>query len=198
LGVVCHHDCRLPTSLAQMNRPVRHGGPHQRQTAGGVAGGGKARAFTSDWKLTFLWLPSQKGLFSEWPHRQRLMEVRPARSNTFPSASTIVNSPSIRNEPLLLTVIFVNESSRLNSAAAPAETSGVGKSRLGRPTHARLRDNSTRTADRHSYNRPVSPKDRVKTRIRIREKTRAMAPCSAMHSLRRIWILPAINALVRK
>jgi hypothetical protein len=70
-------------------------------------GGGSARAFISDWNPTFLWEPSQKGLFSECPHRHRPMVVRPARSKTPPSESTISKSPSIRIEPLLRTVTFV-------------------------------------------------------------------------------------------
>src|SRR5258705_12223606 len=44
---------------------------------------------------------------AEWPHRQRLMIVRPARPKGFPSGSTISKSPSTRMDPLCLTVIFV-------------------------------------------------------------------------------------------
>src|SRR6266852_1864781 len=50
---------------------------------------------------------SQKGLLAEWPQRQRLMAVRPARPKGFPSGSTISKSPSTRMDPLCLTVIFV-------------------------------------------------------------------------------------------
>jgi len=71
------------------------------------AGGCSARALISDWNPTLLCAPSQKGLFSECPQRQRLIEVRPPRSKTPPSESTISKSPSIRTEPLLRTVIFV-------------------------------------------------------------------------------------------
>lgn len=74
--------------------------------AGLGTGGGKVRALTSDSKLTLRWAPSQKGLFSECPQRQRPIAVRPDRSNTLPVASQIVNSPSTRMEPLLLIVIF--------------------------------------------------------------------------------------------
>src|SRR5208282_1992171 len=56
-------------------------------------------------------LPSQKGLFSECPHRQRPIVVRPDKSKTPPAASQIVNSPSTRIEPLLLMVIFAKLSS---------------------------------------------------------------------------------------
>lgn len=50
--------------------------------------------------------PSQKGLFWDCPQRHNPMVVRPARSNGFPSASCIENSPSILIEPLLLIIIF--------------------------------------------------------------------------------------------
>ena len=77
--------------------------------AGGLGtGGGRVDAFTSDWKPIFRWLPSQKGLFSEAPQRQRLMVVRPARSYGFPSASHNVRSPSKRRDPSFLTVILAN------------------------------------------------------------------------------------------
>src|SRR5713226_4651597 len=70
-------------------------------------GGGNSRAWTSSWKPTVLWLPSQKGLLAEWPQRQRLILVRPARPNGFPSGSTISKSPSTRRGPLWAGVIFV-------------------------------------------------------------------------------------------
>ena len=57
---------------------------------------------------------SQKGFVADWPHRQRPIEVRPAKSKGFPSASCIVNSPSIRSEPFLFTVIFAKFSSTVS------------------------------------------------------------------------------------
>jgi hypothetical protein len=51
-------------------------------------------------------VPSQKGLFSECPQRQRLIAVRPDKSKVLPLESQIVNSPSTRIEPLLLIVIL--------------------------------------------------------------------------------------------
>jgi hypothetical protein len=54
-----------------------------------------------------LWLPSQKGLLAEWPQRHREITVRPPNPNTWPEASQISNSPSIRNGPLLRGVILV-------------------------------------------------------------------------------------------
>lgn len=80
------------------------------------AGGGKVRAWTSETKLTFRWAPSQKGLFSECPHRQRPIAVLPDRSKAFPAASQIVNSPSTRIGPLLLIVIFAKHSSSIGLA----------------------------------------------------------------------------------
>jgi len=80
----------------------------------GLGGGrGKVRAFTSDWKFTLRWVPSQNGLFSECPHRQRLIAVRPDKSKALPVVSQIVNSPSTRIEPLLWMVIFAKLSSSI-------------------------------------------------------------------------------------
>src|SRR5271168_2178441 len=70
-------------------------------------GGGRSRAETTSLKPEELCEPSQKGLFAEWPHRQRPMAVRPAKPKGLPWGSTISKSPSTRMEPLLFTVIFV-------------------------------------------------------------------------------------------
>src|SRR6478672_1201272 len=51
--------------------------------------------------------PSQKGLLLERPHLQRETTVRPPRSYTLPSLSTISKSPSMRVDPLLLITSFV-------------------------------------------------------------------------------------------
>jgi hypothetical protein len=40
-------------------------------------GGGSSYASHCDWKPTLLWVPSQKGLFADCPHRQREITVRP-------------------------------------------------------------------------------------------------------------------------
>jgi len=83
------------------------GGIDLSYAAGGFGtGGGTCVASTSDWKPMLRWVPSQKGLFSDAPQRQRLMLVRPARSYGFPSASQSVKSPSRRKEPFVLTVIL--------------------------------------------------------------------------------------------
>src|SRR5208337_473500 len=95
--------------------------------AGGFgAGAASARAFTSDWKSTFLCVPSQKGLFSEWPQRQSPIEVRPPKSNALPPASYRVNSPSTRSEPLLFTVIFAKCSSKSSGDPASARSPNGG------------------------------------------------------------------------
>ena len=115
-------DCRFRRSQKAGHSAVAY-------TAGGFGtGGGRAWAFTSDWNTICLWVPSQKGLFADWPQRQSPIEVRPAKSKVFPSASQIVNSPSTRSEPFLLTVIFIKYSSNENVAgaalvAAPSEPS---------------------------------------------------------------------------
>ena len=49
-------------------------------------GAGSSRAGHTD-SNPFLWEPSQKGLFDDSPQRHKPMEVRPARSNGFPSMS---------------------------------------------------------------------------------------------------------------
>src|SRR5262252_3417874 len=67
-------------------------------------GGGSSRATTLSENPTRLWLPSQKGLFADWPQRHSEMMVRPASPNGAPVGSRISNSPSIRMEPSLLTV----------------------------------------------------------------------------------------------
>ena len=70
-------------------------------------GGGSTQAFTADSKPICTWVPSQKGLFSDCPQRHRPITVRPAKSKVLPSPSSMVKEPSMRNEPLLRTVIFV-------------------------------------------------------------------------------------------
>lgn len=51
----------------------------------GATTGGRSKALISDWNCTRRWLPSQKGLFSECPHRHKLTDVRPAKPKAFPS-----------------------------------------------------------------------------------------------------------------
>ena len=63
-----------------------------------------ATASCSKWPLCE---PSQKGLLFDIPQRHIEITSRPPRSYTLPFLSTISKSPSTRNEPLLLTVIFV-------------------------------------------------------------------------------------------
>ena len=96
----------LPNIILATSHP-----PSQPLHAGLGGGSGKVRAFTSDWKFTLRWVPSQKGLFSECPHRQRLIAVRPDKSKALPVMSQIVNSPSTRIEPLLLIVIRAKRTS---------------------------------------------------------------------------------------
>jgi len=98
----------LPNIILGTVRP-----PSQSLQAGLGGGSGKVRAFTSDWKFTLRWVPSQKGLFSECPHRQRPIAVRPDKSKALPVVSQIVKSPSTRIEPLLLMVIFAKLSSSI-------------------------------------------------------------------------------------
>lgn len=71
-------------------------------------GGGSSRATTASVKPWWLWLPSQKGLFVEWPQRHNEITVRPASPNTCPLGSQISNSPSIRKGPLVRGVILVD------------------------------------------------------------------------------------------
>src|SRR5215472_2882678 len=80
-------------------------------------GGGKSRAVTVSEKPTRLWLPSQNGLFAEWPQRQSVIVVRPPSPNAWPIGSRISKSPSTRMEPLFCTVIFVVGISRIVSCA---------------------------------------------------------------------------------
>jgi hypothetical protein len=54
-----------------------------------------------------LWLPSQKGLLAECPHRHSEIAVRPAKPKTWPDGSEIWNSPSMRSGPLFRGVILV-------------------------------------------------------------------------------------------
>ena len=70
-------------------------------------GGGSAQASTADSKPIRAWVPSQKGLFSDCPQRHRPITARPAKSKVLPSPSSMVKEPSMRNEPLLRTMIFV-------------------------------------------------------------------------------------------
>ena len=76
-------------------------------SAGFGCSAGRSRAVISDWKPIFLCVLSQKGLFCECPHRQRLTAVRPPSPKGLPSMSQISNSPSNRSGPLFRTVIFV-------------------------------------------------------------------------------------------
>ena len=82
-------------------------------------GGGKSRAGHTDSNPTFLWEPSQKGLFSEAPQRHSPIDVRPAMPNSFPSASWIVNSPSRRIDPLLNIVTFAGITTMLADRFSP-------------------------------------------------------------------------------
>jgi hypothetical protein len=50
-------------------------------------GGGNSRAVTVSEKPMRLWLPSQNGLFAEWPQRHNDITVRPASPNSDPSGS---------------------------------------------------------------------------------------------------------------
>src|ERR1700737_4446964 len=68
---------------------------------------GGARATTVSLNPVALCEPSQNGLFFDCPHRHRLITDRPARSKALPCGSKISKSPSMRIEPLLLTVTFV-------------------------------------------------------------------------------------------
>src|ERR1700676_516841 len=70
-------------------------------------GGANSRATTVSAKPQTLCEPSQKGLFADWPQRQRLKVVRPASPKGRPSGSTNSKSPSMRMEPLWFTVILV-------------------------------------------------------------------------------------------
>ena len=71
------------------------------------AGGGRSRASTAFENPVRLWLPSQKGLLADCPHRHSEITVRPARPKALPAGSRISNSPSMRRGPLLLQVILV-------------------------------------------------------------------------------------------
>src|SRR5690348_8527707 len=93
---------------SEENRSVSRSCRRLYATGGLGASGGRSRAVTADWNPTFLWLPSQNGLFSECPHRHRLIAVRPANPNTPPCISQIVNSPSSRKGPLSFTITFVS------------------------------------------------------------------------------------------
>jgi hypothetical protein len=50
-------------------------------------GGGSSRATHASWKPLRACDPSQKGLFCEWPQRQREITVRPASPNCAPAGS---------------------------------------------------------------------------------------------------------------
>ena len=88
-------------------------------------GGGSSRATTWSEKFARWCAPSQNGLFSEWPQRHNEITVRPARPNAAPVGSQISNSPSIRIEPLLLTVIL-DGMLRIISRAAYCFFAGAG------------------------------------------------------------------------
>lgn len=93
---------RRPAPQARWRAPDR---PEAYPTFG--FGGGSSRATTSCVNPWREWLPSQKGLFSECPQRQRPMLVRPLRLNVAPVGSQISKSPSMRRGPLLKQVILV-------------------------------------------------------------------------------------------
>src|SRR5688572_15204268 len=76
-------------------------------------GGGSSFAEHSDMKPTRLCEPSQKGLFSEQPQRQRETILRPARPHTFPVSSAMVMlSPSTRSGPLFRTMTLMSSAIR--------------------------------------------------------------------------------------
>src|SRR5271168_3462929 len=74
-----------------------------------AGGGGSSWAWTTLWKVERLCEPSQKGLRSEKPQRQRPILVRPPRPYAWPSWSTTSTSPSISNGPLFTTVTFTSD-----------------------------------------------------------------------------------------
>lgn len=71
------------------------------------AAGGKSRALHCETNPFRPCDPSQKGLFSASPQRQREITDRPPNPYEFPSESWMVKSPSMRIGPLLITVTFV-------------------------------------------------------------------------------------------
>src|SRR5258706_4807355 len=108
--------------------------------AGFGAGGGSVRASTADSKPHRLWVPSQKGLFDDSPQRQRVITVRPARSNGRPSWSTSRKPTSMRTGPLLRIVTLADMlppgfSSRRRACARSPPRFTVYTSRNGPPVH---------------------------------------------------------------
>ncbi len=95
-----HHGYERVTSKPMANiegSPVAYAG-------GG--GGGNTRAFTWDWNPSLVCVPSQNGLLLLPPQRHRETYSRPGVLNAAPLASHNSISPSMRNGPLSLTVIF--------------------------------------------------------------------------------------------
>ena len=101
------YDAKVGTSTHFLADRVVFSSPEGDKTQALAFGGGSAQAFTADSKPIRPWVPSQKGLFSDFPQRHRPITVRPAKSKVLPSASSMVKEPSIRNGPLLRTAIFV-------------------------------------------------------------------------------------------
>jgi len=112
LGFFAQNDMRLFVAQEAAQLPIAY------SVGGFGTGGGRAWAFTSDSNPLCLWVPSQNGLFPDWPQRQSEIVVRPAKSKALPSASQIVISPSTRNDPFLFTVIFIKYSSHENVVGA--------------------------------------------------------------------------------
>lgn len=69
-----------------------------------------ATAASAAWNPIFECVPSQKGLFTEPPQRQREIAGFPVRSHSWPFASTNRIGPSTRYGPLGRTVIVTGES----------------------------------------------------------------------------------------
>ena len=71
-------------------------------------GGGSSRATTGSVKPMRLWLPSQNGLFAEWPQRHNEITVLPANPNVAPVGSQISKFPSMRMGPLFRQLTLVS------------------------------------------------------------------------------------------
>src|SRR5262249_50070094 len=70
-------------------------------------GGGSSRASHTDWNPVRACWPSQNGLLADCRQRHSEITVRPARPYSLPDWSVMVNSPSSRSGPWLLTVMRV-------------------------------------------------------------------------------------------